>query len=39
MSLRRIIAMTRKETLQIVRDPLSLLIILAIPLIQLFIFG
>jgi len=39
MSLRRIIAMTRKEILQIVRDPRSLLVILAIPLVQLFIFG
>jgi ABC-2 type transport system permease protein len=39
MSLRRIIAMTKKEALQIVRDPRSLLVILAIPLVQLFIFG
>ena len=39
MSLRRIIAITKKEALQIVRDPRSLLVILAIPLIQLFIFG
>jgi ABC-2 type transport system permease protein len=39
MSARRIVAMTRKETLQIVRDPRSLLIILVIPLVQLFIFG
>jgi ABC-2 type transport system permease protein len=39
MSLRRIVAMTRKEILQIVRDPRSLLIILAIPLVQLFIYG
>jgi ABC-2 type transport system permease protein len=39
MSLRRIIAITKKEALQIVRDPRSLLVILAIPLVQLFIFG
>ena len=39
MSGRRIVAMIRKETLQIVRDPRSLLIILVIPLVQLFIFG
>lgn len=39
MSLRRMVAMTKKEALQIVRDPRSLLVILAIPLIQLFIFG
>jgi ABC-2 type transport system permease protein len=39
MSWTRIIAMTRKEILQIRRDPRSLLIILVIPLIQLFIFG
>jgi drug efflux transport system permease protein len=39
MSWRRIVAMTRKEVLQIKRDRRSLLIVLAIPLIQLFIFG
>jgi len=39
MSWTRIVAMTHKEVLQIMRDPRSLLIILAIPLIQLFIFG
>ena len=39
MSWTRIVAMTRKEVLQIVRDPRSLLIILVIPLIQLLIFG
>ena len=39
MSWTRIVAMTRKEVLQIRRDPRSLFIILAIPLIQLFIFG
>ena len=39
MSWTRIVAMTRKEVLQILRDPRSLLIILVIPLVQLFIFG
>ena len=39
MSLRRILAMTRKEVIQIRRDPRSLLIIIAMPLIQLFIYG
>ena len=39
MNWTRIVAMTRKEILQIRRDPRSLLIILAIPLVQLFIFG
>jgi ABC-2 type transport system permease protein len=39
MSWARIAAMTRKEILQIRRDPRSLLIILVIPLVQLFIFG
>jgi ABC-2 type transport system permease protein len=39
MSWRRIVAMTRKEFIQIRRDPRSLFIILAIPLVQLFIFG
>jgi ABC-2 type transport system permease protein len=39
MSLRRILAMTRKEVIQIWRDPLSLMIIIALPLIQLLIFG
>ena len=39
MSWRRIVAMTRKEVIQIRRDPRSLLIVLAMPLIQLFIFG
>jgi ABC-2 type transport system permease protein len=39
MSWRRTLAIARKEALQIRRDPRSLLIILAIPLIQLFIFG
>jgi ABC-2 type transport system permease protein len=39
MSGRRILAMTRKEVIQIRRDPLSLMIIIAMPLIQLVIFG
>ena len=39
MSWTRIVAMTRKEILQISRDPRSLLIILVIPLVQLLIFG
>ncbi len=39
MSLRRILAITRKEVIQIRRDPRSLLIIIAMPLIQLFIYG
>jgi ABC-2 type transport system permease protein len=39
MSGRRIFAMMRKEMLQIRRDPRSLLIILVLPIIQLFVFG
>ncbi len=39
MSWRRIVAMSRKEMLQIRRDSRSLLIILVIPLVLLFIFG
>lgn len=39
MSWRRIVAMARKEALQIRRDRRSLVIVLAIPLVQLFIFG
>jgi ABC-2 type transport system permease protein len=39
MSWRRILAMTRKEVIQIRRDLQSLLIIFAMPLIQLIIFG
>jgi ABC-2 type transport system permease protein len=39
MSLRRIVAMARKEVIQIRRDPRSLLVIIAMPLIQLFIYG
>jgi ABC-2 type transport system permease protein len=39
MSWTRIVAMARKEVLQILRDPRSLLIILVIPTVQLFIFG
>ncbi len=39
MSWRRILAMMRKEVIQIRRDRSSLLIILVMPLVQLFIFG
>ncbi|MDR3674637.1 MAG: ABC transporter permease [Acidobacteriota bacterium] len=39
MNLRRVLAMARKEVIQIRRDPRSLLIIIAMPLIQLFIYG
>ena len=39
MNGRRILAMTRKEVIQIRRDPLSLMIIIAMPIIQLLIFG
>jgi len=39
MSGRRILAITRKEVIQIWRDPLSLMVIIALPLIQLLIFG
>ena len=39
MSGRRILAVMRKEMIQIRRDPRSLLIILAMPLIQLLIYG
>jgi len=39
MSFRRILAMMNKEMLQIRRDPRSLLIILLMPLMQLFIYG
>jgi ABC-2 type transport system permease protein len=39
MNLRRVLAMARKEVIQIGRDPRSLLIIIAMPLMQLFIYG
>jgi ABC-2 type transport system permease protein len=39
MNLRRVMAMARKEVIQIGRDPRSLLIIIAMPLMQLFIYG
>ena len=39
MSLRRILAMMRKEVIQIWRDPRSLLVIFAMPIIQLVIYG
>lgn len=39
MSLRRILAMARKEVLHIVRDPRSLALALALPLVMLLLFG
>jgi ABC-2 type transport system permease protein len=39
MSLLRIFAMMRKEVIQIWRDPLSLLVIFAMPVVQLVIYG
>jgi ABC-2 type transport system permease protein len=39
MSGQRILAMARKEVIQIRRDPRSLLIIIAMPLLQLFTYG
>ena len=39
MSLRRILAMMRKEVIQIWRDPRSLLVIFAMPIVQLVIYG
>ncbi len=39
MNWRRLVAIARKELIQIRRDPRSLIIIVAIPLVQLFIFG
>jgi ABC-2 type transport system permease protein len=39
MRWQRILAMTRKETIQIRRDPRSLLVIIAMPLILLIIYG
>ena len=39
MNARRIWAMMRKELIQIWRDPFSLLVILAMPLLQLIIYG
>jgi ABC-2 type transport system permease protein len=39
VSLRRIFAMMRKEVIQIWRDPRSLLIIFAMPVVQLIIYG
>jgi ABC-2 type transport system permease protein len=37
--MRRIVAIARKEALQVVRDPRSLMIALALPLMQMFLFG
>ena len=39
MSLRRVLAIMRKEVIQIWRDPRSLLVIFAMPLVQLVIYG
>ena len=39
MSLRRILAIMRKEIIQITRDPLSLIVIFAMPIVQLVIYG
>jgi ABC-2 type transport system permease protein len=39
MNLRRIIAIMRKEVVQIWRDPLSLLVIFAMPIVQLITYG
>jgi len=39
LSLRRLVALCRKESLQILRDPSSLLISVALPLVMLVIFG
>ena len=39
MRIRRIIAIARKETLQVVRDPRSLMIALMLPLMQMFLLG
>ena len=38
-SLRRVLAIMRKEVIQICRDPLSLLVIFAMPVVQLVIYG
>ena len=39
MKLRRTLAIARKEALQVVRDPRSLMIALALPLLQMFMLG
>jgi ABC-2 type transport system permease protein len=39
MKLRRVIAIARKEALQVVRDPRSLMIALLLPLMQMFLLG
>ncbi len=39
MNLRRTLAIMRKEVIQIMRDPLSLLVIFAMPIVQLIIYG
>ena len=38
-SLPRLIALLRKETIQVIRDPITLRMIIAIPIMQLFLFG
>jgi ABC-2 type transport system permease protein len=39
MSLRRVLAMMHKEVVQILRDPRSLMVIFAMPIVQLVIYG
>lgn len=39
MKIRRMLAFTRKETLEIVRDPITVWIALLMPLVMLFLFG
>ena len=39
MKLRRLMAIGRKEVLQVVRDPRSLMIALLLPLMQMFMLG
>ncbi|HZF97455.1 MAG TPA: ABC transporter permease [Pseudoxanthomonas sp.] len=39
ISVRRLLALSRKESLQIVRDPSSVLIAFVLPIVMLFIFG
>ena len=38
-SFARLIALLRKETIQVIRDPITLRMIIAIPIMQLFLFG
>ena len=39
MSITRLVALIRKEFIQIIRDPRSLMIVFMMPLIQLFLLG